>query len=181
MSSALTFRYPRFVGPFAPFRVADALVRGTVRTARPAESAWFVPAADVVRDGDDAVVRVELPGVDVASDVRVEVVDHRLVVAGERREEHEGEGFRESRRGSFRRTFGLPRHVDADAVSASYDAGVLSVRVAGAHVAPQPVTPQARRIDIAGVTPSAAADSTTESATESTTEGTTEGSGTAEA
>ncbi|GLZ53004.1 Hsp20/alpha crystallin family protein [Actinomycetospora sp. NBRC 106378] len=154
MSSAL-IRYPRFVGPFGPFRVADALVRGTFGTPRQAESAWYVPAADVVRDGDDAVVRVELPGVDLASDVTVEVVEHRLVIAGERREEHEGQGFRESRRGAFRRSFGLPRHVGADAVSASYDAGVLSVRVAGAHVAPQPVTPASRRIEIAGVAPAA--------------------------
>lgn len=153
--TALTFRYPRFVGPFGPFRVADALARGTFGAPRQAESAWYVPAADVVRDGDDAVVRVELPGVDVASDVTVEVADHRLVVAGERREEHEGEGFRESRRGSFRRSFALPRHVGPDAVSASYDAGVLTVRVAGAHVAPQPVTPASRRIEITGVTPAA--------------------------
>ncbi|WP_018332917.1 Hsp20/alpha crystallin family protein [Actinomycetospora chiangmaiensis] len=162
--TALTFRYPRFVGPFGPFRVADALVRGSFAAPRPSESAWYVPAADVVRDGDDAVVRVELPGVDVASDVTVEVVDHRLVVAGERREEHEGEGFRESRRGSFRRSFSLPRHVGPDAVSASYDAGVLTVRVAGAHVAPQPVTPEPRRIEIAGVTPAtpAADDTATE-------------------
>ncbi|MEJ2869453.1 Hsp20/alpha crystallin family protein [Actinomycetospora sp. OC33-EN08] len=151
--SSLTFWGPRFAGPFAPFRVADALARGSFGTPRQSESASYVPAADVVRDGDDAVVRVELPGVDVASDVTVEVVEHRLVVAGERREDRAGDGFRESRRGSFRRSFSLPRHVEADAVSASYDAGVLTVRVAGAHVAPQPVSPQARRIEIAGVTP----------------------------
>lgn len=159
--TALTFRYPRFVGPFGAFRLADALVRSSAGS-RQAESAWFVPAADVVRDGDDAVVRVELPGVDVASDVTVEVVDHRLSIAGERREEHDGEGFRESRRGSFRRSFALPRHVTADAVTASYDAGVLTVRIAGAHVAPQPVTPEPRRIEIAGVTPEVSADPTTE-------------------
>ena len=33
----------------------------------------FSPAAEVVKDGDDAVVRLELPGVDVAKDVNVEV------------------------------------------------------------------------------------------------------------
>ncbi|WP_305059225.1 Hsp20/alpha crystallin family protein [Actinomycetospora soli] len=164
--TALTFRHPRFVGPFGAFRLADALVRGSV-VPRQSESAWFVPAADVVRDGDDAVVRVELPGVDVASDVTVEVVEHRLSIAGERREEHDGEGFRESRRGSFRRSFALPRHVSADAVSASYDAGVLTVRVAGAHVAPQPVTPEPRRIEIAGVAP---VDPSPEGSTDSTTE-----------
>ncbi len=37
------------------------------------------------------------------------------------------------RYGSFHRSFGLPAHVTGDAVSAAYDAGVLTVRVAGAH------------------------------------------------
>jgi HSP20 family molecular chaperone IbpA len=39
---------------------------------KPANSG-FSPAAEVVKDGDDAVVRVELPGVDVEKDVNVEV------------------------------------------------------------------------------------------------------------
>jgi hypothetical protein len=33
----------------------------------------FRPAAEIAKDGDDAVVRVELPGVDVEKDVNVEV------------------------------------------------------------------------------------------------------------
>ena len=33
----------------------------------------FKPAAEIVKDGDDAIVRVELPGVDVDKDVNVEV------------------------------------------------------------------------------------------------------------
>ena len=33
----------------------------------------FRPAAEIVKDGDDAVVRLELPGVDVEKDVNVEV------------------------------------------------------------------------------------------------------------
>ncbi len=117
--------------------------------------AGFVPAADVVRDGDDAVVRLELPGISTASDVTVEIVGDRLVVRGERRDEQEaterrGPRVREVRYGSFRRSFPLPTHVSADAVSASYDAGVLSVRVAGVHV-----QPETRRIDVSGVAPSA--------------------------
>ena len=73
----------------------------------------------------------------------------RLSVRGERRDEQTGEGFRQSRYGSFRRSFTLPGHVDADAVSASYDAGVLTVRVTGAHAAA--TEPGARRIAIDGV------------------------------
>ena len=59
--------------PFAEF---DSIVR---RTFGPV-STTFVPAAEIERDGDDAVVRLELPGLDVAKDVTVEVDRGRLVV-----------------------------------------------------------------------------------------------------
>lgn len=97
----------------------------------------FTPAAEIVKDGEDAVVRLELPGVDVAKDVTVEVDRGHLVIHGERRdertEEQQNRTLREVRYGSFRRSFKLPAHVTSEAVSASYDAGVLTVRVAGAH------------------------------------------------
>jgi HSP20 family molecular chaperone IbpA len=124
--------------PFAEF---DALVRrafipaAATRTAT--RSTGFTPAAEVTRDGQDAVVRVELPGLDPANDVTIEVDRHQLVVRGQRRddrtEEQGGRSLREVRYGSFQRSFSLPEHVTADAVSASYDAGVLNVRVAGAY------------------------------------------------
>jgi HSP20 family molecular chaperone IbpA len=110
----------------------------------------FNPAAEISRDGDDAVVRVELPGVDVEKDVNVEIENGRLVIHGERRDEREeqkdGRSLREVRYGSFRRSFGLPEHVTGDAISASYDAGVLTVRVAGAHARPE--VPGTQRIAI---------------------------------
>jgi HSP20 family molecular chaperone IbpA len=97
----------------------------------------FTPAADVAKDGDDAVIRLELAGVDVDKDVHVEVDQGRLVVRGERRDEHsdqkDGRTVREVRYGSFRRSFALPAHITGEAVSASYDKGVLTVRVAGAY------------------------------------------------
>jgi HSP20 family protein len=123
--------------PFAEF---DALVRDAFQ--RSSAPARFVPAAEVVKDGEDAVVRLELPGLDVEKDVTVELRDGRLVVHGERRdersEEADGRTVREVRYGSFRRSFSLPRHVTADALTASYDAGVLTVRVAGAHAGREP-------------------------------------------
>jgi HSP20 family protein len=89
----------------------------------------FTPAAEVTRDGSDAVLRLELPGVDVSKDVVVEVVNGQLVVRGERRDERasseHGRTVREVRYGSFRRAF--------DEVTATYDAGLLTIRVAGAH------------------------------------------------
>jgi HSP20 family protein len=107
----------------------------------------FSPAAEIIKDGDDAVVRLEIPGVDVEKDVKVEVDRGRLVIHGERRDEHaeekDGRTLREVRYGSFRRSFNLPAHVTGEAISASYDAGVLTVRVAGAYAGTQ-----AQRIEI---------------------------------
>jgi HSP20 family molecular chaperone IbpA len=51
----------------------------------------------------------------------------------------------EVRYGSFRRAFTLPVHVTGDAITASYDAGVLTVRVTGAYAGTEP-----QRIEIAG-------------------------------
>lgn len=125
-----------------PFREFDTLVRRTFGPTAfgPVSSEGeraFVPAVESYRDGDDAVVRVELPGVDVSQDVDVEIRDRQLVISGTRRDERaEDEGgrhLREIRYGSFRRSFRLAGHVTAEAVRASYDAGVLTVRVEGAY------------------------------------------------
>jgi HSP20 family molecular chaperone IbpA len=118
--------------PFAEF---DTIVRRAFGSA--AAPAGFTPNAEITRDGDDAIVRLELPGVDVEKDITVEIKDNALVVRGERRdertEERDGRSLREVRYGAFRRSFDLPTHVTADAVAASYDAGMLTVRVTGAY------------------------------------------------
>ena len=97
----------------------------------------FNPAAEVIKDGEDALVRLEIPGVDIEKDVKVELEGGRLVISGERRDEHaekkDGRTLREVRYGSFQRSFAVPAHVNADAVEASYTAGVLEVRVKGAY------------------------------------------------
>jgi len=112
----------------------DALVRSGF-----GERAGFVPATEIARDGDDATLRLELPGITL-EDVTVEVEQGRLVVRGERKDPRaeDARGRTEIRYGGFRRSFSLPQNVTADAVSASYDAGVLTVRVAGAHATTEP-------------------------------------------
>jgi HSP20 family protein len=101
-----------------------------------------VPAADVYREGEDLVARLDLPGVDPATDITVEVEGRKLVVRGERKdqrpEESEGRRISEVRFGSFRRTVTLPKTVDGDAVSASYSAGVLTVTVPGVFAGTTP-------------------------------------------
>jgi HSP20 family molecular chaperone IbpA len=140
---ALTLQSRR--DPFAEF---DALIRqafpATVaaRSGRPA----FSPAADILRDGDDAVITLDAPGLDFENDITVELDGSSLVIAGERRDETADQTpdkgvarlRKEIRYGAFRRSFTLPEHVTADALTATYDAGVLTVRVAGAYAGTQP-------------------------------------------
>jgi HSP20 family protein len=137
MSNTLS-RRPR--DPF--FAEFDNLVRaafGPSTYTGSGRRTGFNPAAEAHRDGDDAVIRLELPGVST-DDVSVEVKGRHLVITGSRRDERAeqaqepgGRGFSEFSYGSFTRSFRLAPSVTADAVSASYDAGVLTVRVAGAY------------------------------------------------
>jgi HSP20 family protein len=118
----------------SPFAELDAFLRPF---ATDVTRIGFTPAADVVHDGEDALVSVELPGLDPEKDVTVEVDRGALVIRGERRDERQaeqnGRRLREVRYGSFRRTFTLPAHVTGEDLTAAYDKGVLTVRVAGAY------------------------------------------------
>ncbi|HSJ35474.1 MAG TPA: Hsp20/alpha crystallin family protein [Acidimicrobiia bacterium] len=89
--------------------------------------------ADMHRDEGDLVVTVELPGVDPDKDVDITVEDDILIIKGEKSDEREVEEedhfLRERRFGNFERRIFLPDGVDPDAITASYDHGVLTVRV----------------------------------------------------
>lgn len=122
----------------------DALIRH----AFPAHSMTRpFPAAEVVREGEDALVRLEMPGVNV-DEVTVEAANGRLTISGERRQAHsddEATHVREFRYGAFERTFRLPASVSTEQISADYHAGILTVRVTGAYAGATP-----RKIEITG-------------------------------
>ena len=105
----------------------------------------WLPAMDLVEAEGDLVLRADLPGVS-EEDVEIEIRDGVLTIAGERKTEHENrrEGFHRVERafGSFSRSLTLPKGVDADAVTASFDRGVLEVRV------PKPEERKPKRVEI---------------------------------
>jgi len=123
----------------------DALVRrtwggtpastGKAAAGSAGRTAGYVPAIEMRAEGADVVITLELPGVDVTTDVDIEVAEGRLTISGQRRDrnEEQDEGgkvlVREFRYGSFRREFALPESVTADHVDARYDQGLLEVRV----------------------------------------------------
>ena len=86
-----------------------------------------------LREGDEYVVRAEMPGLDPEKDVDIEVTDHTLRIRAERRQEtktEDAKGYRsEFRYGSFLRTVPLPSAATEKDVKATYKDGILEVRV----------------------------------------------------
>jgi HSP20 family protein len=105
----------------------------------------WVPPVDLVEADDHFVLKADLPGLS-ESDVSIEVQDGTLAISGERKAEHESSerGWYRIERsfGSFRRSLTLPDGVDPDGISASFDRGVLEVRI------PKPEERKPRRVEI---------------------------------
>jgi HSP20 family protein len=80
------------------------------------------------------------------NEVNIELEDNVLTISGQRRAEHQDrkEGYYRLERnyGSFRRSLTLPHGVDAEAVKASFDHGVLEIRV------PKPEERKPRKVAI---------------------------------
>jgi HSP20 family protein len=87
-----------------------------------------VPVEDFV-EGDQYVVRAELPGVDPDKDVTVTIENDVLTIHGERREEKKDKNLQEHRYGSFTRAVRVPAGTTATEVKATYANGILEVRV----------------------------------------------------
>jgi HSP20 family protein len=95
-----------------------------------ASTASFVPAVDVYEDAEKLVLKLEIPGVKT-EDLDIRLENQTLEIKGERKFEQteKAENFHriERRFGSFVRSFTLPQTVDSEGVTASSDAGVLTI------------------------------------------------------
>jgi HSP20 family protein len=93
-------------------------------------NAGFTPAVDVYEDADKLVLKLEIPGVK-QEDLDIRLENQTLVIKGERKFEQteKAENFHriERRFGSFVRSFTLPQTVNTEGVTASSDAGVLTI------------------------------------------------------
>ncbi len=105
----------------------------------------WIPPMDLVETDDDFVLRADLPGLS-EGDVNIELEDNVLTVSGERKSEHEErkEGYYRVERasGGFSRSLTLPEGVNASAIKASFDKGVLEVRI------PKPEERKPRKVAI---------------------------------
>lgn len=93
------------------------------------------PSMDVFAKGNDLMLRLELPGIDT-KDLDISLVEHTLVISGETKEEKEvkEEDYyrRERSYGRFERTLPVPEKITEQDIEASYEDGVLEVKVKGA-------------------------------------------------
>jgi len=125
-------------------QVSDAFKRGGVATNAMAPRG-FAPALDAFHRDKALWVRLEVPGVR-PEDVDISVVDGTLIVKGERHQDiQEGtDGIvrRERFHGSFERHVLLPEGTDPGSIEASYDLGVLEIRI------PHPAEKQPTKVAI---------------------------------
>ncbi len=110
----------------------DPFARVTRRTFGPAaiNRATVMPLDGVRRDGD-VLLRFDVPGIDPQS-IEVTVDRGVLSVSAKRQEERaENDKFfvRERTMGTFTRRLYLSKNLNADAVEAAYNNGVLEVRI----------------------------------------------------
>lgn len=109
-----------------PFRDLDRLTRQLWGdTARPATMPM-----DAYRDKDEFVVEFDLPGVDTDS-IDLDVERNVVTVKAERPARNGGTEMiaNERPRGVFSRQIFLGETLDVDHIKASYDAGVLTLRI----------------------------------------------------
>jgi HSP20 family protein len=126
-------------------RLFNTFFEGTPGGNGSAAGRRWIPAMDLVETGDEFVLRADLPGVS-GDDVKIELEGGVLTVSGERKVEREQneQGYVRLERsaGSFTRSLTLPDGIDPDSIKASFDRGVLEVRI------PKPERSKPRKVAI---------------------------------
>jgi len=93
---------------------------------------WFAPPSDASAAEECYDINIELPGVE-PDDIDVAVEGNSLTIRGEKHSSHEESGrsyfFSERQYGAFQRTFRLPPDFDPDRLDATFNNGVLHLRI----------------------------------------------------
>jgi len=131
---------------YDPFRDLDRMTEQLLGAATgSARVPRFMPM-DIYRSGDHYVLHADLPGIDPGS-VEVNVDNGTLTIRAERsgRTEQDVQWLTNERfTGTFQRQLSLGEGIDTEAISATYDNGVLSVTIPVAEKA------KPRRIEVTG-------------------------------
>ena len=94
--------------------------------------AGFEPKIEMYETPDEVVVRAEMPGLDKDS-IDIRVRGNYLIIKGvkkeEKKDERENVFFSESFYGEFQRVIPLPVEVKEEGIEATYDRGILEIRL----------------------------------------------------
>lgn len=97
-------------------------------------------AVDMFEEGDNLVIKAELPGMK-KEDINVDLKDDVITISGEKKSEEKTErkDFHRVERsfGSFTRRLRLPVEIKADKVEASFKDGVLEIKMPKSEAAKQ--------------------------------------------
>lgn len=121
---------PFFLEPFEEDMAFDDM--RSALTSNASAKTGLIPLVDVYEDGDSLVVEAPLPGMDPN---KIELsIDHGALIikaGSERKTEVDEKNYyrKEVRHGVMFRKIPLPAPVQEDAAQASYDSGVLKVRL----------------------------------------------------
>ncbi len=100
--------------------------------AAPSLMTDVVPAVDVYEEGNDYVLKAELPGLK-KEDIDITMTDDSITISGEK--SHQEEIKRkdyclwERSYGSFSRSFSIPGEIQTNKVTSKYADGVLEIRM----------------------------------------------------
>jgi len=90
------------------------------------------PFVDVVETDKEVVATAEMPGLE-KEDIKINITEDRLEISAETKHEEEkkekGYIYKERRAGSFYRAIPLPSPIDPDNAKASYNNGVLEIKM----------------------------------------------------
>lgn len=112
---------------------------------QPTQTCYAKPQVNIVENGNGYLIHADMPGVSKER-IDVTVEEGQLTILGKRSPSN-GEGsplHRESRGTDYRRVFDLPDDIDTDAISATVNQGVLTVKLSKAERA------KPRRIKVKG-------------------------------
>jgi HSP20 family protein len=135
-------RYPFRSPNYSAWRDFDEVTNRLARLFedRRGNGGIWAPPVSVAETANELIFTVELPGMS-EEDVNIEIENDVLTISGEKTEERtEGEEERnyhvlERSYGSFRRSFTLPRAVNHAETNATFENGVLEVRLPKAQEA----------------------------------------------
>jgi HSP20 family protein len=134
---------------YEPFRAVrrefDRLFEDLLPSLQEENPAMWMPRLDLSETDGAFLARMDLPGLK-PEDVHVDLQNNRLTVRGERKDEARTEDENtlrvERAYGSFLRTLTLPANVRPDDIEATFEDGVLTVRL------PKTEESQPKRIEV---------------------------------